>query len=82
MLAAGDTPSLYRYISFTHVCSQLKIPEYYDTDSAVCQQIQIFIFRGSDSFMIMSLYTTRDYVPPDFCGILSLMIFYYEEITL
>lgn len=36
----------------------------------------------SDSFMIMSLYTTRDYVPPDFCGILSLMIFYYEEITL
>ena len=46
MLTAGDTPSLYRYISFTHVCSQLKIPEYYDTDSAVCQQIQIFIFRG------------------------------------
>ena len=38
--------------------------------------------RKSDSFMIMSLYTTRDYVPPDFCGILSLMIFYYEEITL
>ena len=47
MLAAGDPPSLYRYISFTHVCSQLKIPEYYDTDSAVCQQIQIFIFRGT-----------------------------------
>lgn len=38
--------------------------------------------KFSDSFMIMSLYTTRDYVPPDFCGILSLMIFYYEEITL
>lgn len=48
----------------------------------ICQ-LRIPLFHTiSDSFMIMSLYTTRDYVPPDFCGILSLMIFYYEEITL
>lgn len=37
MLTAGDTPSLGRYISFTHVCSQLKNLEYYDTDSVFCQ---------------------------------------------
>src|SRR5699024_1098628 len=34
-----------------------------------------FLSHASDSFMIMSLYTTRDYVPPDFCGILSLRSF-------
>lgn len=47
-----------------------------------CQEFHGISPMYSDSFMIMSLYTTRDYVPPDFCGILSLMIFYYEEITL
>lgn len=56
MLTAGDTPSLYRYISFTHVCSQLKIPEYYDTDSVVCQQIQIFIFRGPASVFLTAAF--------------------------
>ena len=68
-----DYSSLQRFSYFSHIIT----PDLHEINP----KIQFFQ-SPSDSFMIMSLYTTRDYVPPDFCGILSLMIFYYEEITL